>query len=276
MMAISGGLRAVAKTLASRLVFVRLCIIDWLLGLWQLGTMVGVLDVNFTSSPAKVAGELPGVLSSRPILDALGDTLVQILIAFVLGCASGVIVGILLGVSATLRDAYLPVILFMVSAPKSIFLPLFLLAFGFGDEAIIGFGVFSAFFYVVVNVISGVELVEQRHLTVARAFRANYLQTFADVLFPVALPGIVTGLWHGARHAIGGVLIAQIFLGVIGVGGMLKTFADALQTDSVVTLALVVAFLSVLIGSFWSRLETRLSKWRGARDAMIQPAVGAT
>lgn len=239
---------------------------------WEIVTRFGWVDPLVVSTPQAVARAIPDILGSQAGQEALFITGSEIITAFGLAVAAGLVAGTLLGLSRQLRLAYLPVISFLMSTPKVVFLPLFMLSLGVSSASAAAFGAFEAFFYVTVNVVGGVELVDPRHLRVARAFRAGPLRTFADVVFPTALPGICTALWYGIKHAFLGCLISELWASHAGVGTLIKGFSERLDTAHVLAMVLIISFVAILAGSLWSRAEGRLSRWRHTQagaDAVV-------
>lgn len=263
------------RTLQRQATLGRLTVLLVFLAAWELGARVGWLDANFTSSPSRVMTELPASLSDPDVLSALAGTAGQILLAFAGGAIGGLAVGVSLGLSSVLRGAYLAPLLFILATPKTAFLPLFIILFGIGPSAAVAFGMFSAFFYVVVNVVAGVDLVEEKHRRIARAFRASRWNTFRHVVLPAAMPGVITGLWHGTKHAMGGVLIAQLFVALTGVGLLFRNRSTNGDVDGVMALTIIIGFAAILVGSVWTRLEARQDRWRRGRGTLVTEVLDA-
>lgn len=239
---------------------------------WEIVTRFGWADPLVVSTPQAVARAIPDILGSQAGQEALSVTGSEIIDAFVMAVGAGLLAGTVLGLSSQLRQAYLPVITFLMSTPKVVFLPLFMLSLGVSSLSAAAFGAFEAFFYVTVNVVGGVELVDPRHLRIARAFRAGPLRTFGNVVFPTALPGICAALWYGIKHAFLGCLISELWASHSGVGTLIKAYSDRLDTAHVLGMIVIVSFVAILAGSLWSRAEARLSRWRRTQsgaDAVV-------
>lgn len=245
-----------------RAALIRVAIVVVVVILWDVSTRSGWIDELFVSSPGHVASAAVGLADDGVVWKALRETGSAILIAFVAGTLAGIIAGMLLGLVQILRDAYFGIVLFLLSTPKSIFVPIFLLLFGIGPTAAAVFGAFEAFFYVTVSVVGGVGLIEDRHLRIARAFRASWWRTFTDVILPASSPGIFTGLWFGIKHAFLGVMIVELYVSVGGLGQLIRQYTNDLATDKVFALIGAVVVAAVLLGTLWNRLETRMSRWR--------------
>ena len=150
--------------------------------MWQLVTGLGLVSDTYVASPSQVVSALVDLAGDEGARAALEQTAWSVGVAFVFGTAVGMVVGVGLGLSKLLRKAYMGPVLFLLATPKSIFLPVLILLMGISWFSSAVFGAISAFFYVVVSVVGGVDLVEERHQRVARAFGAGRWHRLVDVV----------------------------------------------------------------------------------------------
>lgn len=231
--------------------------------LWELASRHSiVVDPFLVSRPSAVLSSAPDVLRDPQARDALADTAVAMGRAFLYASVAGITLGYLLGSFPMLRDAFYAPALFLVSVPKIIFLPMFLVFFGIGPTTAVYYGAFSGVVYVLINVVAGLDLVEDRHLLVARAYGASFRHRLTDVILPASVPGLFIGLWYGIKNALNGVLILELFVSTGGIGALINFYIGHRRTDQVLFVILVVSVVAILFGSLWARLERRLSRWR--------------
>jgi ABC-type nitrate/sulfonate/bicarbonate transport system permease component len=255
-------LRTHSQIEARKALWLRIAFLGLSVLMWELLANVGVIDPRFASKPSAIAQALGSLMFDLQALKAIGETLVAFAIAFIIGTGSGLLLGIVFGLNRLLRDAYFPIIMLLMVVPKSVFLPLLVLFFGLGTAAGIAFGALLAFVHVTVNVVAGLDLVEQKYRDVARAYDAKPSRLFLDVILPGAAPGIFAGLWHGIRNGFIGVVIAQLFVSTAGIGYLVRVYSNNFQVDNAMALTLVMAALVIVTGAVWSRLERRLTRWR--------------
>lgn len=229
---------------------------------WEVASRQEWVNPVFLPPPTRILAAVADIIDDPDVATAFAVTGSAVLSAFAIALAAGMAVGLLLGLVKTLRDAYLGPILFLLSTPKSVFLPIFLLVFGLGINAKIAFGAFSAFFYIVTNIIGGVGMLQENHRRLARAFDAPLGMYLRDIVVPSALPGIFVALWFGLRQAITGVLIAELFAASAGVGFLIRIYTNQFRTDRTLAIVLMLSILAILGGSMWDRLERRLNRWR--------------
>lgn len=257
---------------ARRALLLRTAILAGVILAWDLLVRIGIVDGHFLSPPLDVLRAMVDLLGDPTAQSAFSRTGYSIVIAFIVGTSAGLFVALLLGASRVMREAFLAPISFILSTPKSIFLPIFTLIFGLGSASAAAFGAFESFFYVVVNVVGGLGLVEQRHQKVATAFGASTRHRYADVILPAALPGIFAALWYGIKHAFLGVMIAQLWASDGGIGPLIRTYSSAMRTDYVLAIVLIITVVSVLAGALWTRAETRLNRWRSSGAGAVTTA----
>jgi ABC-type nitrate/sulfonate/bicarbonate transport system permease component len=257
--------------LARRAFWWRLGIVAGIVAVWQLVSGLGLVSDTYVASPAQVASALIDLAGDDAARSAFEETAWSVVTAFLLGTSAGLVVGFALGLSKLLRHAYLGPVLYLLATPKSIFLPVLILLMGISWFSSAVFGAISAFFYVVVSVVGGVDLVEERHLRVARAFGARRVNRLVDVVIPAALPGLFAALWQGVNHAFGGVMLAELFASRGGIGQLIRLYANNFQPAYVFAVIAVVSAAAIVAGSAWGWVEARMTRWRGTnRTAATQ------
>lgn len=240
---------------------------------WALLSHLEVLDPTFVGDPWNVLVAMEDLLQDSEVQEGIRTTLVTMWWAFLIGCAAGMAVGVVLGLNSVLHDAYMSPLLFILSTPKSMYLPIFLILFGIGQASSVAFGAFSTFFLVAITTVGGVHLVQSTQLRTAHAYGANYLQKLRYVVGPAAIPGIFAALWHGVKQAVSGVLTAELFVSIGGLGTIIRRYTDSFQPDQVLALIFLVSLAAIIAGSAWNQLERRLTKWRQSQESMTVSAV---
>jgi NitT/TauT family transport system permease protein len=233
---------------------------------WQVAAMTGLLNARFLPAPSSLVVTAGDLFTREEVWSTLGNTGLTMLLAFVIGTALGILVGFAFGLIPLLKDAFFPVVLFFMSTPKSIFIPLFLLIFGIGPAAPVAYAAYATFFYVCVNVVGGIGLVQERHLRVVRAVRGSWWRRIADVVLPASTPGVFAGVWYGISHAVLEVLIMELYISGAGIGSLIQRYTNEFQTGNVLVLVILIVIASVLLGTGWDRIERFFDRWRPERS----------
>ena len=97
----------------------------------------------------------------------------EVAVAFLVAAPLAISTGFLLGERVHLAEAFNPVVHFILAVPQSIFLPVFILAFGIGFLEKVLFGITHAYFVIVVNSFAAVRSVPRPLIAAARVFGAT-------------------------------------------------------------------------------------------------------
>jgi len=141
-------------------------------------------------------------------------------------------------------------------------LPLFVLYFGIGAGSKIAFGVSHGIFPIMLNVIAGVQSVEDAHLTAARAMGATRMQIIRRVVLPHMTPSLFAGLRLAMSGTLLGVLLAELYVSQGGIGYYSRVFADSFDPPATFALVTCLAVMAILLNESVRRAERRASFWR--------------
>lgn len=249
-----------------RLLRDRLIMLTLLAGAWELGVRVGWLDPLFFAAPTQVVRAFAELSVNAEVRQTFIDTVIVVGAAFGVGAGLAVLVGAWLGLVKTAYRIFLPFISIAMSTPKIIFLPLILVALGTGAISKVAYAGMSAFFFTVPNVAASVRMLDHRLLMAMESLGASRRQRFVHLVIPGSLPGVVTGLWFGMKHALLSVLVAELFISQRGIGFWINRYTSSFQVDKVFALILALALVAVGLGWMFRVAERRLDRWRPAHQ----------
>ena len=104
-----------------------------LLGGWELTARLAVVDAELLPPLSEVGAILWRFLHDPRFVADLGLTASEVAVAFLIAAPLAISTGFLLGERLHLAEAFNPVVHFILAVPQSIFLPVFILAFGIGS-----------------------------------------------------------------------------------------------------------------------------------------------
>ncbi len=165
-------------------------------------------------------------------------------LAFAYACLiallGGLAVGFILGANRFAGQVGEPILTTLYAIPKITLYPVILLIFGLGISAKIAFGAIHGFFPVALFTIGAIKNTSPVLIKTARVMRLSPLQTIRTVLFPAAMPEIVTGLRIGFSTTLLGTLIGELFASDRGVGFILIRAMEAHQVTDIMALTLLL------------------------------------
>ena len=161
----------------------------------------------------------------------LWPSLVVLGIGFALAVVFGIAIGLLLARFWVLDVALTVYITFLYSIPSVALVPLIVLWAGFDTTAKVIILFLFAFFPMVINTYQGVKSVDPKLLEVGRAFRCSEGQLWRNIILPAALPFIVTGLRLALGRALIGMVLADLYTAISGIGYLIVRTASTYQVD---------------------------------------------
>jgi ABC-type nitrate/sulfonate/bicarbonate transport system permease component len=233
-----------------------------ILALWELlGPLVNPIFFSYPSQIAiafynlTISGELPHyLLQSLEVL------------VYGLGCA--IVVGIPLAVlMARVRPVDwaldLPINA-LYATPMVALVPILVLWFGIYLKAKIIVVFLFAVFPVLINTYQGVRECDKNMLEVARSFRSTEWRMWQDVLLPFAVPYIAAGIRLAIGRGLVGMVIAEFYTTISGLGFMITRYANIFAMDKTFVPIIVLMVMGVSLTSGLKVLERRMAPWSSA------------
>jgi ABC-type nitrate/sulfonate/bicarbonate transport system permease component len=225
------------------------------------------LNPVFLSYPVAIARALVELLRSGELLQATLQTLRSLVAGFGVALVVGIGVGFLMGryrlVSLTLD----PFVTALYNTPSVALIPLIQLWFGLGTTAKIIIVSMSAFFPIVINTYAGVHNTSQGLVDVVRAYGATARQISTKVVLPNSVPFIMAGVRLAVGRAVIGVVTAEFFTAISGLGGLVVVFSNAFATAKLFVPVLMLIALGLTLTSLAKWAERRLTPWKESERA---------
>lgn len=152
----------------------------------------------------------------------------------------------------------------LYSTPMVALVPLLVLWFGIYMKAKIIVVFLFAVFPILINTYQGVRECDKNMLEVARSFRAPEWRMWQDVLLPFALPYIAAGIRLAIGRGLVGMVIAEFYTTISGLGYMISRYANVFETDKTFVPVLLLMFLGVALTALLKKLERRIAPWSRA------------
>jgi NitT/TauT family transport system permease protein len=244
---------------------VRLVSLVVVLGGWEiLGARINPI---FLSTPSRVTLALMDLVRTGQIFEALRLSVLGLAIGFGAAILVGVPTGILMGRSRTVEAALELWVNALFVTPRVALIPLLLIWFGIGFEAQVVVIFLSSIFPIIINCYAGVRNISATLVDTARAFCASERQLFFEVILPASVPFMMTGLRLGIGHAVIGMIVAQMFLALSGLGKLLVNYGDFFKTDYVFAVVIVIGLLGIVLTEAVKLIERRFAHWKESERA---------
>ena len=241
---------------------------EWLVRLVSLVVVLLVWEIvgrrankALFAPPSAVLGAAAEMVGSGELWRYLSGSLQVLAIGFVLSLAIGIPLGIAIARSRVVHFALDWYVDAFNSTPNVALVPLMTLIFGFDTTAKVLVVIFSSVFAVIVNTEQGVRNVDRRLLEVARSFRSSERQLWADVIVPSALPYIAAGLRLAVGRALVGMVVAEFFTSITGIGYLIVRYNNSFQPDHLLVPIVVVMALGIVLTRITRAIEQRIAPW---------------
>jgi ABC-type nitrate/sulfonate/bicarbonate transport system permease component len=245
----SGSFRAVASPII-------------LLLIWELLVRGGLLDARFFPAPSSVLQELWAMVASGVIFKHLAYTLSRVAVGFLLGAVPAVVLGVVMGLSPTVRAFLQPAIYSIYPIPKIALFPLVMMIFGLGEASKWVIVAFAVFFQVLISTLAGVVNIERVYLDVAADFRASRWQAYRTIALPGAMPFIFTGFQLGLGVALIVVVVAENFGTEWGLGYVVWHAWQVFEVREMYVGLIMIALVGYLSQLLMGRLERLCIPWK--------------
>jgi NitT/TauT family transport system permease protein len=226
-------------------------------------------DVNpiFFSYPTAIFETVPGMLRSGELVDAFLSSMLPFAIGFASAIVTGVLLGLLMGRYWLVEKVLEAQITALYSTPNVALIPLVILWFGLGAKAKVVIVILAAVFPILINTYDGVRNVSRGFVEIGQAEGASSLQIFGKIILPASLPFIMSGIRLSIGRAVVGIVVAEMFTAITGLGGAIVYYGNQFATAKLLVIVIVLSLLGVVLTQGARVMERRLAMWKETERA---------
>ncbi|GAA2029416.1 ABC transporter permease [Yaniella flava] len=228
---------------------------------WELLPVLGVVDERFMPPASAAIADLLEKFTDQVFWVAVWDTMRAWAIGMVIAVVSAAILGFIIGSSNFLRKATNSTIEFLRPVPSVALIPLAVLIFGVGIESALLLIVYASFWQVLIQVLYGVADVDSVAMDTAKSYGLGMVNRIRYVIFPTALPYLMTGIRLAAAVALILAITAQLIIGTPGLGAEIARAQSGGAYVSMYSLVLATGLLGVIINMVVRAVERRILSW---------------
>jgi NitT/TauT family transport system permease protein len=227
--------------------------------LWEVAVPLFRIQQIVLPAPSGIAQTM--VQTAGPIAFHARYTLVTTLVGFGAAVALGLLLGFVIGASATVHDALYPLLVGFNSIPKAAVVPLLVMWFGIGTVPAVLTAFLLAFFPIAVNVAVGLATLESELRDVLRVLGASRWQIFRKVGVPRTMPLFFASLKVAISSAFVGSVISETVASNAGIGYLMAVAASDFNTRLAFGGLFVLAALGVVLYGIFAAIERRMTGW---------------
>lgn len=216
----------------------------------------------FFGEPQKMLARIWTWFVSGEIYRHLWVTLVETLLAFVIGTVLGIAIGIWLALAPAASLIFDPYIKGLNAMPRVILAPIFFVWFGLGIASKVALGVTLVFFIVFFNVYQGVREVSPVVLANARMLGAAPRQLLRHVYLPSAMSWVFASLHNSIGLAFVGAVVGEYLGSAEGVGYLIHQAEGVFDINTVFAGILLLTGFALVLDWVVGALEKKLMVWQ--------------
>ena len=179
------------------------------------------------------------------------------------GVGLGVLLGLVMGSVGCVRSVLEPWLTFLRALPTLAYFVLLVIWLGIDEAPKITLLALAALPPAAVATTAAVVAAPVGLTEAARALGATRAQVIRDVVVPSALPETFTGIRLAVGMAYSSVVAAELFNGILGIGGLVKDASNYNNTPVVLVGIFAIGFSGLVIDGLLRAVERRAVPWRG-------------
>lgn len=232
-----------------------------LLALGEAAPRLGLVKEAYLPPTSRIAAALGREAGDGAFWTALGDTLTGWALGLTTAVVAGVAVGLVVSVVPYLREATASTIEFLRPIPSVALIPLAVLLYGTELRSVLLLVVYASFWQVLVQVLYGVRDVDPVAEETARSYGLGPWARTRHVLWPTALPYVMTGVRLAAAVALILAVTAELVIGAPGLGARIAVAQASQAVPDLYALVVVTGLLGLLINGGARAVERRALAW---------------
>ena len=240
----------------------RLALLGLVLAAWEALPRAGIVNPLLLPPLSDVLAMLAQILGRSQVQEAVAVTAAEVILAFMIAVPLGAAIGVLAAEHDYFGQVFKPMLFYVFSVPKSIFLPMFILVFGIGFQQKVAYAAFSTMFIVIMSAAAAVESVKADQVLVARSYGATRAQVLMRVYVPSMMPFLLETLRISMIFNFTGVMIAEMYASRTGIGHLIASWGENFQMPQLFAGVILLATVAICFNETVRWLEARCSTWR--------------
>ncbi len=235
-----------------------------LVALWAGTTTAGLVDPSVLPSPRLVATSFVNLWTQQHLAYQLGVSLGRAAAGGALGITLGLMLGVTAGLSRLGEELFDALLQMLRTVPFLALVPLFIVWFGVGELPKLLLIALATMFPMYLNSYDGVRNIDRKLIEAMHSFGLTGPRLVREVVLPLALPSILTGLRFSLGIAVLVLIAAEQINSSAGIGYLLSSAQIYQQVDVILICIANYAALGLAGDLLVRGLERLLMPWRPA------------
>lgn len=231
---------------------------------WTIASVTQIVSPILLPSPWEVFKSLIELFISKDqnILFDIGLTCYRTLFSFLLSCALGVPIGLLMGYNIKVFRVFEFVVDFFRSIPPIALFPLFILLLGIGEPAKLAVPFYGCVLVIIVNSIYGVTNSPKLRRIIGQIYGFSKIRIFWRIVLPDSLPQVFAGMRTALSLALVLTIVVEMTLGSdSGLGKKIYDFHLLFDTPEMYASILITGTIGYLLNKGFISIEKKVVHW---------------
>lgn len=220
-----------------------------------------LLNPVIMPAPSKVMDTFLSLIQNGTLWENLLVSVTRVLQGYLIAALSGVVLGVLIGLSKHLERLTGLLIQIIKPIPPIAWIPLVILWFGIGESGKIFLIFLGGFFTILINVIDGIHQTDRKLIEVSASMETPFPKHVFLMVIPGAAPNIFTGLRIGLSSCWMCVVAAELVSSTTGLGYLIMNARQFGKTDVVIVGMLTIGVVGKLMDSILKQIEKKVITW---------------
>ena len=230
--------------------------------LWAIATSTGWIDPSILPSPAGLVAGLQQLWTEQALATQIATSLTRALVGGAAGIVFGLVLGTIAGLSKLGEELFDALLQMLRTIPFLALVPLFIVWFGIGEAPKLLLIALATMFPMYLNTYAGVRNVDRKVIEAMRSFGLNGRRLILEVVLPLALPQIFTGLRFALGVSVLVLIAAEQINASAGLGYLLNSAQLYQQVDVILICIAIYAVLGLSADLIVRTLERLFMPWR--------------
>jgi NitT/TauT family transport system permease protein len=233
---------------------------------WEILARAGLWPDYLFPSASKVFTSMAHGFSDRSYLIGVAGSVWRLVQGYAIALVVGLSLGMAMAEVRWLKDTVGLLVMGLQALPSICWLPLALLWFGLNERAILFVVIMGAVMSITQSTEDGVRNTSPVYIRAARNLGAGGLRIYSAVIFPAALPSIVTGMKMGWAFAWRSLMAGELLYTLPGLGHLLNMGRELNDMSQVVAVILVIITIGLTADKLvFGNIERRVRERWGLR-----------
>lgn len=227
---------------------------------WEILAKYEVINPFIYSSPSRVFFTLKDLLFKYNLFKHIFTTLVEILIAFVIGVLGGFTIAVIFYKYPIISKIFEPFFTILNALPKVALGPIIIIIFGANTKSIIIMALLINIIVSMMTIYNGFMNVDKVKIKLFNTFNASKRQLLLKLIVPSSYNTIISSLKLTISLTLIGVITGEFLVSKMGLGYLIIYGTQVFNLNLVMASILILILLSFLLYKFITIIEKKLIK----------------